>query len=206
VATGKGLLTFSGMDKDVLALAVRPDGQAVVSSGFESSLYWWDPRTGARTRAVGGHGVAVHEICFSRDGKLVASAGADRTVRLWDGGSGAALKALPVGSAAYAVALSPDGKRVASGSFDGLVRLWDTATGRPLVSLLGLPAGKDGADWLALTPEGYTASSPSLTKQGGWRMAGRSVGAEAVWKALGQADVVARAVRGEKVAAPTFAK
>jgi WD40 repeat protein len=180
------------MDQDVLAVAVSPDGKSVVSSGFEPALAWWNPQTGERVRTQGGHGSAVHEICFSKDGKLVASAGADRTVRLWDGGSGAAVRTLAVGSVAYATAISPDGKLVASGSFDGLVRLWHAPTGRLLLTLLALPS-----DWLAVTPEGYAVGSPALTSQGQWRMGSQAVEASAAWKALGKPDALARAAHGE---------
>jgi DNA-binding beta-propeller fold protein YncE len=200
-ATGKSRFTFSGMNEDVLAVAVSPDGKSVVSSGLEPALYWWNPQTGERVRTQGGHGVAVHEICFSKDGKLVASAGGDATVRIWNGASGAMVRALPVGSVVYATALSPDGKRVVSGSFDGFVRLWDVASGRRLVTLVSLPG-----EWLALTPEGYAASSDGVKGQGRWRMGGTVVSGDAVWKALGQPTAVARAARGEKLAAPVFGK
>src|SRR5262249_33058005 len=64
--TGKGRFTFSGMDQDVLAVAFNPDGKSVVSSGFESGLYWWNAQSGERVRVQGGHGVAVQEVCFSK--------------------------------------------------------------------------------------------------------------------------------------------
>ena len=56
-----------------------------------------------------GHGIAVHELCFTPDGKVLASAGGDGSVKLWDGASGAALQSLNAGSMVYAVALSADG-------------------------------------------------------------------------------------------------
>jgi WD40 repeat protein len=201
----KSLFTFSGMEQDVLALAVRPDGQAIVSSGFDPGLYWWDPKTGARVRVQGGHATAVHEICFSADSKLAVSAGGDRTIRLWDGMTGAPLRTLPVGSIAYAVAMSPNGKLVAGGSFDGFVRLWDVGTGRLLATLLALPSETDG-DWLAATPEGYLAQNPALAARSEWRMAGKKVEPGLVSKVLQRPDVVAKAVRGEAVTAPVFAK
>ena len=207
VATGKSHLTFSsGLDQDVLAVAVSPDGKAVVSSGFQPGLYWWNPQTAERVRVQSGHGVAVHELAFSKDGKVVVSAGGDRTVRLWDGGSGAALKTLSVGSIVYAAAVSPDGKLVASGSFDGLVRLWDVAAGRQLLTLVAVPGPEGRIDWLAVAPEGYAAGSPELTALGRWRMAGQAVAAEAVWKELAKPELVAKAARGEVLAAPSFGK
>jgi WD40 repeat protein len=204
--TGASRLTLSGMEQDVLAVAVSPDGGSVVSSGNEPGLHWWDTKTGKRVRVQAGHGVAVHEICFDKDGKVLASAGADGTVRLWNGTSGAALRTLTVGPIVYAVALSPDGKLVGSGGFDGLVRLHDAATGKLLVTLLALPPQGDEADWLALTPQGHVAASSKLTTVAQWRMGGQPVPADAAWKALTDPDAVARAVRGESVAAPTFGK
>lgn len=205
-ATGKAIVTCSGTEQDVLAVAVSPDVKAVVSAGLDSPLNWWNPQTGERIRQQRGHAQAVHEICFSKDGKLVASAGADRTVRLWDGTTGGLLKTLPVGSVAYAVAVSPDGKLVASGSFDGLVRLWDAGSGRALVTLLAVPGEKEAADWLAVTPEGYASGSPRLTALGQWRITGKGVNSEAVWKTLNQPEQIAKAVKGEVPAAPVFKK
>ncbi len=203
-ATGKSVFTFSGMNLDVLAVAVSPDGKWVVSSGFEPALVWWNPQTGQRVRTQGGHGLAVHELCFSKDGKWLVSAGADRTVRLWNGATGAAVRSFAVGSIAYATAISPDNRLVAAGSFDGLVRLWDVSTGRPLATLLSLPLTGTEHDWLALTPEGYAAGSPSLARLGRWQMGKAAVAGEVVWKALQRPEVVTRALRGDAVAAPSF--
>jgi WD40 repeat protein len=206
VETGKSAFTFSGMEQDVTAVAFRPDGTGLVSSGFESALWWWNPQTGEKVKTQAGHGVAVHELCFSKDGKRLVSAGADRTARTWDGVTGAPLKTLPVGSSVYAVAISPNAKIIATGSFDGLVRLWDEATGRQLATLLAVQGENEQADWLALTPEGYAIGSDRLVAMARWRMGTADLQADAIWAALRQPALVARAVRGESVAVPGFKK
>jgi hypothetical protein len=204
--SGKSRFTFSGMDQDVLAVAASPDGKHVVSSGFDTGLYWWNTQTGQRVRLQNGHSDAVHEICFSSDGKLVVSASADKTIRIWDGATGAAVRTISVGSIAYAEAISPNGKLIASGTFDGLVRLWDASTGRQLLTLLALPPDTDHSDWLAMTSEGYAASAAGFAAHMQWRIAGKAVDAESVWKTLRQPEAVAKAAHGEKLESPIFGK
>ena len=212
--TGRPKLTFSGMDDDVLAVAVTADGKQVVSSGMESQLHWWDAQTGQRTRKIAGHTQAVNELASSAG--YVVSAGADRTVRIWDSAEGKALRTLPVGSMVYAVAIRPGEKQLACGSFDGTVRLYDLADGRHLLTLLALPADQPsradpakatdpaaGADWLALTPEGYYAHSHGLAEQVGWRLRGQALPAEKL-AALHQPAQVQRAAQGQPVPEPTF--
>jgi hypothetical protein len=203
--TGKSAFTFSGMEQDVMALAFHPDGKSVISSGFESQIYWWNPLTDEQVKKTPGHGIAVHELAFSKDGKRIVSAGADRTVRTWDGTAGTALKTMAVGSVAYSVAISPNAKLVASGSFDGLVRLWDEASGRHLATFLAV-AEADNADWLAITPEGYANGHDKLTSLMRWRVGGAEVAGDTVWSVLRQPKLVADAIRGQALAAPSFEK
>jgi WD40 repeat protein len=157
-------------------------------------------------KAVAGHGVATHELAFSKDGKRFVSAGADRTVRSYDGNTLALLKVFPVGSVTYAVAISANNKLIASGSFDGLVRVWDEASGRHLATLLAIADEKDQAEWLAVTPEGYADGSDKLAGLVRWRIGGQEVPAVIAWKALRQPETVARSIRGETVVSPVFGK
>src|SRR5205814_4594278 len=61
--TGTTRLTLSGMEQDVLAVAASADGTKIISSGYDSRLYWWDATTGERTQRQSGHDIAVQEIC-----------------------------------------------------------------------------------------------------------------------------------------------
>jgi dipeptidyl aminopeptidase/acylaminoacyl peptidase len=204
--TGQSLFTFSGMEQDVLSAAVSPDGKHVVSAGFETALHWWNPETGERTKLQGGHGVAVNELCFSADGSRLVSAGSDQTVRLWNGKTGGLMRTISVGSIVYAVAISSNNKLVASGSFDGLARIWDEASGRLQVIFLGCPEDAGRHDWLALTPEGYAAGSPEIASRARWYVAGQEVAGGRVWPVLNRPEMIVRAARGDKPAAPKFGK
>jgi WD40 repeat protein len=202
-ATGKGMFSVSDRDQDVLCVAFSPDGNQIVASGLEPGITVWDPKTGEKSKTLAGHGVAVHELAFSKDGKVLVSAGGDKTVKLWNGATAPAAKTFAVGSVVYAIAVSPDRKWIATGSFDGLVRLWDES-GRHLVTLLALPHDKHQIDWLAFTPEGYSAGN--LTTVGRWRMGGVEIASDPVWSILRRPEMVALAVAGKAVTAPVFGK
>ncbi len=185
---GKSILTFSGMEQDVLTVAVPPDGEQIVTSGFEAGLYWWNPKNGERLRLQGGHAIATNEIVFTPKGEFAVSASADRTVRTWDTKTGAALKTLPVGSMVYSVAVRHDGKLIASGSFDGLVRIWEPEAARLVATLLATPAG----DWITLTPEVFCHASDSIVKMGKWKTTSQDLPADMIWKAARQPAEVTR--------------
>jgi WD40 repeat protein len=104
------------------------------------------------------------------------------------------------------VALHPNGKRVAAGSADGLIRLWDVPSGKHILTLLAFPSGETTTDWLAWTPEGYLADSPGVPPTAHWRMGGQDVEGAPVWKALNHPEMIAQALRGEKLTAPVFGK
>jgi WD40 repeat protein len=193
-------VTFSGMELDVLAVAVNPNGEEVVTSGFEPSLHYWSTKTGERLRRQGGHAIAIHELAFTPKGDLLVSAGADKTVRTWDPKTGNQFRSLPVDSMVYAVAVRHDGKLIASGSFDGLVRLWEPDAIRVVVTLLAPPAN----DWLALTPELFCQASDSIVNMGRWRTGIQEPPGEMIWKAVRRPEEVARALKLQKLGEPAF--
>src|SRR5262249_32349893 len=62
-----------------------------------------------------------------------------------------------------AVVPSPDGRYLLSGSADQTVRVWDPDREEPLLSLFPV-----GDEWVAWTPEGYSACSPGGERLMGW--------------------------------------
>lgn len=198
-ATGKSRLTFSGMNDEVLAVAVRPDGQ-VATSGFETAVSWWDPKTAERLRRTSGPGVATHELAFDAKGTVLAAAGGDGNVSLFDPKAGTAVRTMPAGGAAFAVAVDPAGQRAAGGSADGSVKLWAVPGGKHLVTLW---SGADDA-WLATTPEGYFAGADATLAKAAWKVGGKPVADAKLLAPLADAAQVGKAARGEKLADPVW--
>ncbi|KAF2835297.1 HET-domain-containing protein [Patellaria atrata CBS 101060] len=80
--------TLEGHTESVNAVALSPDGQAMVSASDDCTVMLWDSKTGAGLSTLEGHTRSVNAVAFSPDGQVVASASYDRTVRLWDSKTG----------------------------------------------------------------------------------------------------------------------
>ncbi len=197
--TGKSLLTFSGMNDEVMAVAVRPDGQ-VATSGFETQVSWWDPKTAERLRRTPGPAIAVHELAFDAKATVLAVAGGDGSVRFYEAKAGTAMKVAQAGSAVFAVALDATGKRAASGAADGTVKLWDVADGRLLVTFWS----STNDSWLSLTPEGYAAGDDSTLAKAVWKAGGKPVTDAKLLAPLKDAAQVGKAAIGAKLAEPVW--
>ncbi len=159
--TGKAHANF------VKAPAFSPDGKRLVTGG-SWAVELWDVESGKKLFDFGGsspwdgkwHDDDVLALTFSPDGRFVASGSQDKTVRIWDARSGKLIRSLAGHS--YNVnqlAYSPDGSRIASASGDGIVKIWNTDDGALLLTLV-----TEGEDWLAITPEGFFASSKNGVK------------------------------------------
>jgi WD40 repeat protein len=83
-ATGQPRITFTGHSDAIGGLVITPDGQTVLSAGFDRTIQAWDLATGVVRYVLRGHSDRIHDLAQSPDGRALASASRDKTCILWD--------------------------------------------------------------------------------------------------------------------------
>ncbi|WZO96507.1 c-type cytochrome domain-containing protein [Isosphaeraceae bacterium EP7] len=151
----------------IAALAFRPDGRALLASGYHEVNTWdvADGRLGPRLR---GFGERVHDIAVSPDGKLVAVASGDpgqggsaRILRFVEGTIDEGRSLVETADGVFAIAFSPDSRLVAAAGADRTVRIWEAETSKLVRTI------EDHADWildLAFSPDGKRIATASRDK------------------------------------------
>jgi WD40 repeat protein len=158
---GKMRLALGGHGAQVWSLAFSPDGKALVSSGNDPQLKFWDVASGMNTTSIPLHfdSRTIKALAFGPDGKRVA-AGEGSLVRLFDAKTGRpALTLKGHTGGVNALAFSPDGKQLASASGrppageigrpgePGEVILWDLEAGKARHVWKAHPLGALAVAW-----------------------------------------------------------
>ncbi len=133
--SGQPLVTIDSRVHDVMASAISPDGQRVVTAGSDSLARVWDVNNGRLLLSLEGHSRNVRSVAWTQPGKWIATGSADGTARIWDANTGRQVQCLDHSTnVVLHVAFSPDGRRLATLTDPGL-RMWDVASGRLLVQM-----------------------------------------------------------------------
>lgn len=137
------------------AIAIHPDGDAVVTAMQENALHGWRLSDGQHMR-MSGYPAKTQTLSFTRNGKWLATSGADAMV-LWPFFGGGPMGKAPIelaggdGIVCNCVAAHPQQEMVAGGFADGLVVIADVNSSRVLpVS----PPGNGPISALVWSPDG----------------------------------------------------
>src|SRR5262249_31499301 len=130
-------LTFQGHPDRISTIAFSPDGQALVTAGWDGSVKLWDLESGAAIWTAQDDNAPVTSLALSPSGKLI-SGSHDGDILVRDLHTGILLSRLHTqGGRIYTLAWSADGRLLASGSQDAFIRLWDAEQLRLLRELPG---------------------------------------------------------------------
>ncbi len=144
--------TLEGHMREVRALAVSPEGNAIWSAGFDKTVRKWNPQTGELVATLEGHTQEVRALAVSLDGDAIWSAGDDRTIRKWNPQTGELVVTLEGHTGwVQALAVSPDGNAIWSAGDDRTVRKWNAQTGELVATLEGHTGWVQA---LAVSPDG----------------------------------------------------
>lgn len=154
------------MDYDIADLAIRPNGQTLVTAGVYGRIKLWKLPTGELLRTLPeGHSPAT----VSPDGQIVACAIGQNssTIKLWGLETGELLYHLKpeelkteeeLDKFYCSFAIDPKGKNLAGGTADGIIKIFDVDTGKLLCILSG---NSRSALCFSTSPDGRNITSGS---------------------------------------------
>jgi WD40 repeat protein len=156
----------------VVALAVTPDGQHIISGSWDWLVKVWSVASKSLVSTCEGHLEIPYAVEAMPDGQHILSGGADKTVRMWllNGTLENTFFELHTGTVNALVAL-PDNQHALSGAADKTVKLFNVNNGAVLRTFKNHAEGAVEAEGavlsLALLPDGLRFVS------GSWDMKAR---------------------------------
>ena len=130
--SGSLLASLEGHTSNVWSIAISPDGQTLVTSGYDGKVVVWDVTARKARGTLEKHKGWCRSVAIAPDGSHFVTAGEDGTVVLWETASLQELKSIKAHEAAvYQVAFSPDGNSLATASTDKTVKLWSCQEDEP---------------------------------------------------------------------------
>ncbi|XP_065180619.1 U5 small nuclear ribonucleoprotein 40 kDa protein-like [Sycon ciliatum] len=131
-------MLLTGHEADIFSAKFHPNGDLLVSGGFDRQIYFWNVYGECENFAVlRGHQGPVMELQFSTDGDLLLSASTDKTGAVWDVETGIRRRRLR-GHTSFVNSCATNRRgpqQYVTGSDDGMINVWDARQRRPALSL-----------------------------------------------------------------------
>jgi cytochrome c len=145
---------LTGHGGPVRAVLPLPDGQHIVSAGFDHAVILWDASAGQGRAVARWHRGSVNALALLPDGR-VASAGEGGRIALWAPALGAAPAQILEGHTGQIAGLAARDGFLASAAWDGSVRLWNLANGSAQI----LEGHRGNVNAVAFRPDGALVSA-----------------------------------------------
>jgi WD40 repeat protein len=137
-SSGKLLHTFGHEFGSMSVLAFSPDGNLLVSAGYDAEVHFWDVSTGQRKATLRDRLVSTFAMAFTGDGKNLVIGGADGAIEIINVAEASIARKFPAEKHALInVSLSPDGQSIGAAymDVDGMSRpapvaVWALASGQ----------------------------------------------------------------------------
>ena len=120
---------FKAHDSWVRGLAFSPNGETLITAGYDDTLVWWPANAEKPTpiRQVKAHAGWIRAIASSPDGELLASGGNDRVLKLWNLTDGKPVRQMTGHELdIYSVMFHPDGSKSRESVYKNGVRICRT--------------------------------------------------------------------------------
>ena len=156
---GSRLHALSGHRQKVFCVRFFPDGNSVLTAGYDKTVRKWDLETGLELQSVRAHDSTVSHAAISPDGSLFATATFDGpTIKLWNAKTFKPISEGRIGGGNTFLAFSRDGSQLASAGAGGQVTLSQVAN---LGAQMVVGTHTNVVNAVAFTPNGTRLVSAS---------------------------------------------
>ncbi len=138
IATGKGLMEYTGHKKAVLCYDLSKDGKRMVTGGGDGKMILWDVHTGDSIQTIASYRQPVLDIHFNEEETQIVTSSWDATVKIHDLKTKKLLHYFEFteGGSAYNVIWSP-GDLYLFTSQGNILKMWETDTHSQVREFLG---------------------------------------------------------------------
>jgi WD40 repeat protein len=140
-------------DSFVRSAEFSPDGERVISVGWDGMAKVWNTHDGRPVLAPMRTGTQLENGIFTPDGKRILTMDIDGKVGLWNAATGEGLATLPTSAYWGALDVSRDSRQVLAGVPKG-VQLFDTTDGKEIGPVIPFSSK---VDFLVFSPDGRSA-------------------------------------------------